>query len=428
MLIAFHLGRVFTLSLAELLAVFEQKGVAYQIKQFYTEVVIIETHQHLDAESLQKRLGGVVKIMEIVDVLPRRRATDFLSFTVKDYFHPNILKSHFLKQTHGKVQFGISVYSLSDKLRLFGQNKRIGMEIKQTLQSYGISCRVVIPEGAALALPSVAVTNNQLLQKGAEIDLIVSEKEVYIGKTLMVQDFADYGRRDYQRPVRDLKAGMLPPKVAQMMINMARVPDAAKTDGSFVLDPFTGSGTIIQEAMLMGYRVFGTDISQKAMDDAEKNLQWFRTRYKLPPNHFELAVCDVKDLAKTVESRKICAVVSEGTLGPAYGKIPNQKEIEKNFAGLSRTYVNAFKQIKTVLNSGGLAVFALPAYKIGGSYAFFPIIDKIRDLGYDIVSPLNKELLEKSPFLKVTQRGSIIYDRKDQVVVREIVIFKTIDS
>lgn len=423
MKVAFHLGRVFTLSFAELLSVFEQKNVKYKIVEFHAEVLIIETEQSLDYRSLQKRLGGVIKIMEIVDALPRAGRSDSLAMEVKNYFHPNILKSHFLKHLTGKLQFGVSIYQLSERLRLFGQNKRIGMEIKKALQSEGISSRLVIPEGASLALPSVLVTNNFLLEKGCEIDLVVSDKLIYIGKTLTVQDFADYGRRDYQRPLRDAKTGLIPPKVAQIMINLAKVSDAEKNEG-MLLDPFCGSGTILQEALLSGHKVVGCDISEKAIEDAEKNLNWIRTRYKLPPNRFELIKCDVKNLSESLTEKKISAVVSEGTLGPAYFKVPEKSEIDKNFKNLKKIVLSAFNQFKTLLAPGQRVVFALPAYKKIDGYIPFPSVDKILELGYSILAPVDPEIHKKYKFLKLTGRNSIIYDRKDQIVVREIIIFE----
>lgn len=424
MLIAFHLGRVYTLSLAELVAVLEEKRVPFKIIELFTEVLIIETHTALDLESLQRRLGGIVKTMEILDVLPLRRGSDELAYSVKDYFHPNLLKSRFFKQSSTKVQFGLSLYPLAEKVRLFGLNKRIGMEIKKNLQKQGLACRLVLPESNAPALPSVAVTNNLLLQKGCEIDLLVSKSKVYLGRTASVQDFADYGRRDYQRPTRDARVGMIPPKVAQAMINLARPPESAKSADKLLLDPFAGSGTILQEAMIMGYRVFGTDISIQAVEAAEKNLGWIRTRYKLPPSRYETAVSDVKNLAKTLSDKKIFTVVTEGTLGPAYSKPPTDAEIKKNFAQLSKIYLNAFVEFKKLLETGGRVVIALPAYRRDSGYISFPIVDKITKLGYDIIAPLDKELLVKYPFLRVTPRHSIIYDRKDQIVVREIIIFK----
>lgn len=424
MLLAFHLGRVYTLSLAEILAVLNRRGVAYSIRDLYTEILVLETKQDLDLESLQKRLGGVIKIMKVVDAVPRKKKTDYVSFSLRDYFSTSRLKEQYLGQRNGKLQFGVSLYPLSADLKLHGQNKRIGMEIKSTLTESGASCRLVLPERNSISLPSVSVTNNHLLEKGAEIDLLVSDKQILIAKTVTVQDFADYGRRDYQRPVRDMRMGMLPPKVAQMMINLAEYEPQERDTHAVMLDPFCGVGTLLQEAMLIGFKVVGSDISPKAVEGAEKNLNWFRIRYKLPPARYELFTSDAGKISEQFSEQKPIAVVTEGTLGPAYDEVPDQKQIDKNFKDISQIHTAAFKEIKKILEPGRTVVMALPAYKTKNSYITYPGIDKILALGYDIQAPIPEAIQKAYPFLKITPRNSIIYDRKDQVVVREIVIFK----
>jgi len=422
-LLAFHLGRVYTLSLAEILAVFARKQIPYTIKALYTEVLLLQTDVDIDLPSLQKRLGGTIKIIEILDEVPRKKKTDFVSYSVKNYFTSNLLKEKFLKAYSGKLQFGISLYSLASELKLFGQNKRVGMDIKAKLTETGASCRLVLPEGGGISLPSVSVTNNHLLEKGAEIDLIVADSKIYIGKTATVQNFADYGRRDYQRPVRDIKAGMLPPKVAQIMLNLAAYSPEERQARGYILDPFCGSGTILQEALLLNFKAIGSDISQKAVDDAEKNLNWFRIRYKLAPGLFEIFTSDASELSEKLEEKKPVAIVTEGSLGPVYVTVPLEKEIEKNFASMAELYVKAFKEFKKILEPGRSVVIALPAYKIGNKYVTFTGIDKILNLGYDIVELMPNEMVKNYPFLKVSPRNSIIYDRKDQIVVREILHF-----
>ncbi|PIR97290.1 MAG: hypothetical protein COT91_02220 [Candidatus Doudnabacteria bacterium CG10_big_fil_rev_8_21_14_0_10_41_10] len=423
MKLAFHLGRVYTLSLAEILSVLTRRGVEYEITGLFTEILIIKTNQVLDVQSLQKRLGGTVKIMRVADELTKKLPDDYVNFTLKKYLTPQNLKK-LLTEYKGKVQFGVSLYPLSYKVNLRNQNKNVGMDIKHLLQENGVSSRLVLPEGNSLALPSVAVTNNHLLEKGAEIDLLVSETKIYIAKTLTVQDFSDYGRRDYQRPIRDSRVGMLPPKVAQIMINLAQYEPDEKNKGGYILDPFVGSGTVLQEAMLIGFKVLGSDISQKAVNDAEKNLDWFRTRYKLPPHKFELEVADVGKISKAFPDKKPLAIITEGTLGPTYAKEPNESEMAKNFEELSKVYLSAFKEFKKILPKGRTVVMALPAYRVRKGYISFPVVDKILKLGYDIQDPISQETVTKYGFLKVTPRKSIIYDRKDQIVVREIIIFK----
>ena len=174
--------------------------------------------------------------------------------------------------------------------------------------------------------------------------------------------------------------------------------------------------------MIMGLHVVGSDISEKAVEAAEKNLLWIKNRYKLPPGHFQVVVSDVKDLQKNLPKFAYEAVVTEGTLWPAYTMAPDEKEIKKNFAALEKIYLAGLAAIKEVLGPGKRVVIALPAYRTESGYHFFDIIDKVSKLGYDVVDPLPAVLMERFDFLLVTGRRSIIYDRKDQFVSREIFI------
>lgn len=421
---AFNLGRVFTLSLAEVFAVFESMALDFRLVDLYREVLIVETEIELDVTALQKRLGGTIKIMQVLDSLGRKKTLG-PSIVFKEYFDAKLIKEKFLKNPSGKLQIGVSLYPLATQLPLHGEAKRLGLKIKEILTVAGFSVRVVLPQNEAIALPSVVVTNEHLLEKGAEIDFLVGAERIYLAKTLTVQNFEDYGRRDYQRPVRDSQVGMLPPKVAQIMINLAAIPATAlKSSKSAILDPFVGSGTIIQEAIMMGYKGLGSDISNKAIDGAEKNLQWIKNRYKLPPTRYEVFVSDIKDIARNLPKIVVEAIITEGTLGPGYAQAPKIDEAKANFQALEDIYISAFQAFKAFLSPEKRIVIALPAYRINNQYLFFSIIDKIVKLGYDIVDPLPEVVLESFAFLRVTERKSIIYDRKDQFVSREIFIFK----
>ena len=111
-------------------------------------------------------------------------------------------------------------------------------------------------------------------------------------------------------------------------------------------------------------------------------------------------------------------------MGPAYKQPPTRQEVKQNFKDLEKIYLLAFKSFKKILNTGQLVVIALPAYRLSSSYTFFPIIDKIEKLGYNLLNPVPEVPLDQFDFLQVTDRKSIIYDRKDQFVSREILIFQ----
>ncbi len=423
---AFVLGRVYTLSVAELLTVFTQHGKEFKITDVSPEVMVVETPEPLDVEKLQRRFGGTIKILKVIDVV-KKREQDSINFALQNYFKPSKMKSDFLKDYKGKIQFGVSIYLLDMEAQAFGEPRRIGMFIKRAMQDSGASIRLVLPEFNSLALASVVVTKNLLLTKGAEICVLAGVDRVYTAKTLAVQDFEDYGRRDYQRPVRDEKQGMIPPKVAQVMLNLA-----AAAPNETLLDPFCGIGTIVQEGALLGYRVLGTDINAQAIAGSEKNLEWFRNRWKIPKGKYHLETVDAREVSRVVENLikikafpKIAHIVTEGTLGPMYGKYPKSNEIETNFADLKELYTGAFQEFAKFLSKDSKIIMCLPAYKKNQrEYEMFPHLDSLTALGYNLVDLIPSSLAASMPFLRLTERHTAIYDRKDQIVAREIVIFQ----
>ncbi len=402
-------------------------GVEANILDASHEVAVIECASALDIPALQRRLGGIIKILKIVDVV-KKREQDSVNFALKNYFKPSVIKSNFLKSTTGKIQFGVSIYLLNNIENIFGEPKRLGMFIKRAMQDTGSSIRLVLPEFNSLALASVVVTHNQLTVKGAEICIIAGATKVYVAKTVTVQDFEDYGRRDYQRPVRDEVRGMIPPKVAQSMLNLL----GAKA-GATIIDPFCGIGTIVQEGALLDYKMIGTDIDKFAIQGCEKNLEWFRNRYKIPKGKYHIEVSDAKNVSSFVAHLKevkaiteIAGIVTEGTLGPLYShKFPSPAEIAENFANLEVLYAKCFEDFNKFLKSKSKIVLSVPAYKKSlTEYIMFPTLDFATKNGYNIISVIDLKVAKTLPFLRVTPRGTVIYDRKDQIVAREIVIFE----
>jgi tRNA G10 N-methylase Trm11 len=312
-------------------------------------------------------------------------------------------------------------------MKTFGEVMRLGMAIKRAMQDSGLSIRLVLPEENATSLASVVVTKNLLLQKGAEICILAGPDKVYTARTLIVQDFEDYGRRDYQRPVRDDKQGMIPPKVAQIMLNLS----GAKYNDA-LLDPFCGVGTMLQEGVLLGFKMLGSDINPTAVSGSEKNLEWFRNRYKIAKGKYHVETSDARGVSELVQTmvtinaiKGVQGIVTEGYLGPIYGKYPKQEEIQKNFKELASLYDASTQEFLKFLPQGGRIIMCLPAYKKNSQeYEMFPNLDFITKNGYNTIDLLDPQVAAALPFVKLTARKTAIYDRKDQIVAREIVIFE----
>jgi tRNA G10 N-methylase Trm11 len=135
--------------------------------------------------------------------------------------------------------------------------------------------------------------------------------------------------------------------------------------------------------------------------------------------------CDATKVSELVGKEKIAAVVTECTLGPIYGQYPKETEIQKNFEDLTKLYKASLTEFSKFLPQKGRVVMCIPAYKKGRNhYQNLQSLDFVKELGYTFVSLIPSSVAKKYKFLKLTDRGTAIYDRKDQVVAREIVIFE----
>ena len=119
---AFILGRVYTLSFAELIDVLRRNDTQFTILACSIEVVVIETEAQIDFEKIQRELGGIVKIAKIIDVM-KKRDRDSINFALQNYFKPSKLKKIILKIIQGKNSLVLVCICLIQRLKpLVNQN------------------------------------------------------------------------------------------------------------------------------------------------------------------------------------------------------------------------------------------------------------------------------------------------------------------
>jgi len=407
----FILGSNPTLSIAELSTVFPQAPVTIANQ----DALILDLNEKIDAKQLITKLGGTIKI--------GRLDMNEWSFTPNGYnnIKNQIIKLIDLKIIKSKFKFGISYYGKA-KFNL----KPLGMEIKKFLKQSGVSSRWVTSQEPTLS--SVVVEQNKLVDKGLEIVLIKTDNKILICRTLAVQPFKQLSFRDYGRPARDDYAGMLPPKLAQIMINLSHVGAGLapaqkgdrqgrpyKTDMT-ILDPFCGSGTILTEAMLMSYKnLIGSDISAKAVEATKTNIEWFIRNWKLEIRNLELYQLNVQNLSQKLKPCTVDAIITEPYLGPQRGKINLQKVIPE----LEKLYSQSLMEFKKVLKPAGRIVMVWPVFHSGNQLIYLsPNLNSLK-----IINPI-PPTLKDHPVIKLTARGTIIYGRPQQEVWREIIILQ----
>ena len=348
-------------------------------------------------EDLQKTLGGVIKLGEGIESIDNIQALE-----------PTLLKYLQNQPREKKLRFGMSVYdaggtSFSKNLRR--ENQKLGLSLKKSLKQSGRSVRLVTSTESTLS--SVVVAKNKLTTDGLEFCLLPTAECILIGVTKTYQDFEDWSHRDYERPARDAKNGMIPPKLARIMVNLSGVNSFIQHSTSNIqprtlLDPFCGSGTILMEAALVGIQnIIGADISEKILADAKENLDWLKDQgedvLKIELIQSAAAILKIKNKADIV--------VTEPFLGkPRQGK-EGEAEVKKMVLELETLYADCFSNIVKLMKPGATLVLAAPVHKI--KKAEYPLAIK--------------NIMNQAGLVNLT--SPIRYERENQFIGRDIWIF-----
>ena len=369
----FHLGKHPDISIAELHSILPDITIQKMKDQVaYTEDAIIP-------QEIQKKLGGVMMISQVIEKFSHIPGREEVISNIMKYINSN-------SDTEKRIQIGCS----------FEQQhlKRIAFDIKKQLQKKNIRCRVIT--GNPDINTAHIIREKLTSPNGIHTQIIEDTHTTYLIRTCSIHNIDAYSYRDYKKPFRDMKMGMLPPKLAQIMINLAG--NETKT----LLDPFCGSGTVLIEGLLLGKHIDGSDWNQEYFEGCKKNIDWIQARY-----HFDyIPTLTLMDAKKVHQINKLYdAIVTEGYLGPTYSKDPSLEEQTKTFKELKHLYEEFFKQVVMILKNNGKIIITIPIYhQTGKNISFLPIIKKI---------------IENLP-LKLSDHN-YIYSRENQIVLRNII-------
>lgn len=339
-----------------------------------------------------KRLGGTIKVAKIIAEGNRSSGLEkALAYDIGTW-----------AQDNGKTNLGISLYGVDDV-----DPNQLGLKIKRALKPRGIKIRTIPNKSGQLN--SAQVLHNKLYKsRHAEYVICKSGDKLIIGRTKAVQNITDYTKRDRQRPKRDARVGMLPPKLAQIMLNLAlgNQNKPIKT----ILDPFCGTGVLLQEALLLGLDVYGSDNSQRMIDYSRQNLEWLCKQYDIS-GKYKLAVGDATSLKWP---QPIGVVVSETYLGPPMAKPPHADRLSQLQADARALLVKFLSNLGPQLEPATRLCLAIPAWRVDQKTYRISVVDRIAKLGYNRL------------VLKHVATKDLIYFRTNQVVARELLILEKI--
>ncbi len=318
-----------------------------------------------------RKLGGTVKVGTV--------------FASAGKFNLQDPARYLLQQASGatgKFTFGASCYGTRA-----GTQKTLLIGLKKALRNAGVSARFVNKNFANLS--SAAVALEGLTNKGVEILVATDGRFWFYAQTMTVQPFDEYKIRDYEKAARDARIGMLPPKLAQIMINLAQ-PKKDET----IYDPFCGTGTVLIEAALWGFNTLGSDIDARMVAATQTNLAALKIKSEV-------------GLHDAAQPKKVqCdVVVSEGYLGPPTRLVPEPPKRVRIFQELVEIYGQFFDWIPA-----RRVVLTLPVYCADGKPLHY---------SSQVVAPA----IEHRGWVRQDNRR-LLYVRSGQVVGREITIWE----
>jgi tRNA G10 N-methylase Trm11 len=402
------LGRQPSLGLAELISLYGEDKVE-KIGSTAAVVDVDPCNFRFD------RLGGSTKFGKLLTTLNTTDWSEVEKFLVD--VSPDQSKS----MPEGKMTLGLSVYGYDMNFKAI---LTAGIKIKKAVQKTGRSVRIV--PNKTNELSAAQIIHNKLTgDKAWDLLIIKGSKNTFIAQTIKVQDIAGYTRRDQRRPFRDPRVGMLPPKLAQIIINLSvgKIPDnelssvcnennqeslSSDNHKFTILDPFCGTGVVLQEASLMGYSCVGSDIEDRMVDYSIKNLRWLKTEFKIEENQSqEIVVGD----ATTTKWPRFDAIACESNLGKPLASLPTPQELKSVIKQANEVIEGFLKNLSGQTKSGQRFCIAIPAWQISqNSFQHLPVVDLIEDLGYNFVE------------FKNISSEQLIYYRPGQVVARQLLI------
>lgn len=375
------------LSIAELNARYKDVGVEKIGEGF----IVIKTDAAIDQNEFD-RIGGFIKVAEIIMESSQNKLMNNLTDILASYYQGK------------KLDYGISVYGFPEK-----QLRNILLNLKKELKKNDIKTRFINNNFTNIS----AAQYKSIKNNGLEIVIIKSDGEYYIGKVVGVQDIDAYSKRDYEKPFRDMQMGMLPPKLAQILINLT---------GSCgkIWDPFCGSGTIVMEGLLMGITMIGSDINIERVNGAKKNVDWLKKEFKIT-SHADLFA---HDATKPID-RQFDAIAFEGDLGIPHSKSIHPDKLQSIMDELDNLYVRFFENLK-LMKCKAPIICALPFYRLrdGKEFDMEKTIERIEKMGFARMCFCDNNPNTEKHFSAFKNTNILKYSRQDQAVGRAIYKFR----
>ncbi|MHA1352056.1 MAG: TRM11 family SAM-dependent methyltransferase [Candidatus Heimdallarchaeaceae archaeon] len=398
----FKLGRNKELAEVEISTILEKVGINRKISYFqWKEFLFVKIEKKEEQKVLQKirETGSIVKVgscfakcnseIEVKKVIP-------------DKINQIIEKFSGKKE---KIKFSINLQIEKEKQKSFSEI--VKNEILKIAKDKRVEVKIIPKKGYSLELSPYQYHKENMPKRGVELIIFGIKSKLYLGETKWVTNpFFDI-KLDEGRPERLFTHGTSI-KMARSLINLTNIKKGCK-----IVDPFSGTGTLLIVGLLQGYDVLGFEKDPRCVRVAKTNIRWAVDKYKLERS-WKIYKNDARDMHKII-SEKVDAVVTEPYLGPFLKTLPDLEEGKKIIHELEKLYAKVLYSCSQILKDDSRVVIIFPFYE-------YPDKTKLSINLERVINGLSLELVEKTLHFNVNFPISI--GREHNIISRQIVILK----
>lgn len=386
-------GRDPKLSLAEALFFFKETGTAFSIVKKTEKLAVFEFEKQVDAKKTIGLFGGTAKIasvlfeLEKIDAIGKKLEENrfFFSLPNKLFFHAQVITGN--EEDNEKLREILSGCFKKQKIKaMFKHPKAFGERAQETMS------------------PS-EIKRWGLLDEGFELLVLRTGKTLLACKTIAATDVDGLKKRDLGRPAQKPKHE-ISLRLARILLNLA---GAIKE--KTVLDPFCGTGTIVQEALLNGANAIGIELAPETAAMAKKNLEWFSKNYKTTGN-WRVLNADSARLSRILKRGEFNCVATEPCLGPLINSVLPEQIVKKTISELEQLYFAVFSELQKLMEKKQRVVFILPGIPTTNSKVIFAGESVFQKNGFNCVNPEGESIF---PY---------IYKQENSKITRKILVLE----
>ena len=368
-------GRDQALSLSEALFFLKDNGMAFSLEAKEERFAVFSFGSEVSALALLQSLGGTAKIASVLFELERfdakalekrlKERAFFDALPEKFFYYSSVLGN---TELDAALRDALKQSFKGQKLRaMFKHPKELKVRAQQTMG------------------PS-ELRRWKLLDSGFELLVLRSGQKLLVCKTVAATDVEALKKRDLQRPAQKPKHE-ISLRLARILLNLA---SAGK--GKTVLDPFCGTGTIMQEALFNGANAIGLELDAKTAAMAKKNLEWFSQNFNAS-GVWRVINADSAVLSSLLKKREFDCVVTEPYMGPLINTVLPEQIVKKTVTELEALYSKVFFELSKIMERGQRVVFILPSIPATSGKKIAVSEKVFFEQGFSCINPAGEKLL-----------------------------------